>query len=248
MGAKCSLVFAFAVVACGENDSELAGKVVFQTRDAVQDGTIRFPHTGISSQVAYRSISVITTGPSLVYGPEDVTYTIEGPDAAEFQHVPGFSWCSFDEAGPQGNASTCQVVLSFRPTTRGAKQAALRVTTPFTDLNTGAMVTRDQTFPIEATAISAPTILFANSTSLYVPADSQIKITNAGTFAVALGGVSVESEVIGSFALQGSDCIDPLAPGASCTATLYPRFGPEYAAGSFKTFSGLTVPLETGSP
>jgi hypothetical protein len=232
----------------GASEHGLAGNVTFRTCEVVQEDTIRFPVTGIEVQSAYRAISIDTKGPSLVFGPEDVTYTIEGPDAAEFEHVPNFSWCSFADPGPEGNASSCAVVLAFRPTTRGQKHATLRVSTPFTDPMTGTMVMYDDTFPIEAIAVSAPTVLYASSTRLYVAADPHITLTNGAAFPLSIGGTGIQDGWDRGFALQGSDCPEPLEPGASCIVSFWPQLGTQCATGTFATGSGLILPLETGAP
>lgn len=181
------------------------------------NGEIGFVATAAGVQNVYTPVAITNTGGTAIYVAENVTWTFEGPDAAELElgdmettDPSGIGACYFhypNGGSPLQPGQSCLLGLRFRPTSAGAKQATLRA-------SGGGL---DQTFPIVATAVAAPASVYASTPELYVtpmtPSRSlAFDITNPSAASVALG-----SPVPSPGFSWVWNCPATLAAGAHCT-------------------------------
>ena len=216
-------------------------------------GEIVFPDTAAGAQTAFRPIDVINEGPQII-GRENIQWTFEGGDAADFSVSSGFQQedlesCFLHEMDTVifTPGSFCRLDLLFHPTTAGPKQAMLHVMY-------GGPVGLDQTFMVRGNAVAAPAGVYASSPDLYVRPMTitnaqSLMIVNAGTSSVDLGQPVITGPfgLYGLFPSSGWNCPSPLTPGGACQAGEF-SFSNATASGcpmgTFTTSTGaLTVPL-----
>jgi hypothetical protein len=211
------------------------------------DGALEFPDTAVAVQTSYRPIDVVNTGIELL-GRENIRWTIEGVDAANFSVSSGFETdegesCSFlTNAMPFQPGDSCRLDVTFQPQTPGPKQATLHAT--FLDQ-------LDQTFVVRGNAVAVPAGIYTSPPDLYIKPPSAssvpfgITIVNNSAASVDFG----DPVVMGPFALAPAmpwNCPSPLTAGSTCS-TAQITFAATTGGcpmGSLTTSTGaFTVPL-----
>jgi hypothetical protein len=189
------------------------------------DGAVAFPDTVVNLQTPLRPIDLVNVLRDLDPA-ESFMFSIEGPDAAEFTVTTDYStdpvdmeMCGHHQGlgpSPFVVGASCRVDLYFKPTTLGAKQAALHVHS----LATSHATTLDQTLALRGTAVDAPTGLVASMPDIYVrpvaPGGSEsVTLTNRNAASIAVGDPVFST----GFGIAGAPMFCPatLAAGATCT-------------------------------
>jgi hypothetical protein len=221
------------------------------------DGGVAFLDTAAGAQTSLRMFAAINEGPVNIIGRERIMWSIEGPDAAEFEIAPltrlDPADCRYrftiEESLRVGQE--CLLPVVFRPTTVGPKQATLHVQADSLHASevggaSGALVVVDQVFPITATAVAAQARLYASSPELYVDPPSEanlpmFQIINGGTTSVDLGAPVVTAP----FRFGTWNCPSALMPGGSCMVSVgIAQITVGCPAGQLTTTtSALTLPL-----
>ncbi len=220
-------------------------------------GSITFPDTVAGAQTSFRPLLATNEGPLDLRERDRIQWTIEGPDAAEFEIDPRSLYfpgsfadhrnCEFRVPIHHDDlliGQECRVPVMFRPATAGPKQATLRARADGVGFNVPARV--DQTFSLAGTAVAAPAGLHAATPDLYIDpvtgGDARIfRIVNGGTTAVDLG----DPVVTAPFKLGPSFWRSALAPGEG--SDVYLGTEPDQSGcqtGSLTTTtSAISVPL-----
>jgi hypothetical protein len=143
-----------------------------------------------------------------------------------------------------GAGASCQVNITFSPTTTGARTAALT----FTDNATGS----PQNVPLSGTGFTPTQTLSFNPTSLTfaqqntgtTSAAQGVMITDTGNTAVTISSIALTGANPGDYAISGNTCPASLGAGASCQVNI--TFSP--TATGARTAAITFTDSATGSP
>lgn len=169
-----------------------------------------FGNQPLSTSTDLQSVSLTNTSP----GPLHIDgIAMDGSNPGDF--VPGTTTCgSYLKAG-----GTCVTTVAFKPTATGPRSAAMR----FYD-NAG---NSPQTVPLTGTGVQpAPSVKLDHSNLSFgtqqvgTSSSSQsVTLTNSGTAALSIIGVSLQGTNAGDFS-QTTTCSGAIAPGGHCITTL----------------------------
>lgn len=233
-GSSCQISYQFAPTSAGAFQAEVKIQYHFQGSQQEQEQVIPLSGVGLPAApiasvapttLDFGTVSVGATGQTQVVtlsntGSAALTVTtisITGANAAEFTLVAsGNTPCPTSSGGvPIGGSCTTDV--SFAPKTPGTKSATLS----FADNAAGTPQTVALSGTAQTTAIQiAPTSLAFSGQSIGTKSAPQpITITNAGTSALAINGVTIFGSNPGDFA-QSNNCPPSLGANAACTVNV----------------------------
>ncbi|HTS11879.1 MAG TPA: choice-of-anchor D domain-containing protein [Candidatus Limnocylindrales bacterium] len=181
---------------------------------SIQPSTLTFGTVSDGATGSTQVVTLTNTGSAAL---NLTSIRITGTNVADFGILTtGSSPCPASSGSLAINAS-CTVGVQFAPQSSGAKSAALS----FTDNATGS----PQSVPLAGTGqssaiqIAPGSLTFAGQSIGTKSAAQQITITNSGTSALAVNGISVAGSNSGDFA-ELNNCPPSLGAGANCTVNV----------------------------
>ncbi|HXQ25564.1 MAG TPA: choice-of-anchor D domain-containing protein [Candidatus Acidoferrales bacterium] len=183
-------------------------------------------------------------------GPQSVTLTnagsaainitgisIAGSNPAEFAFAPAGTTCPAG-GGTLSIGANCTVAVQFSPASGGRKTASIN----FADNAAGS----PQQVALSGTATAPPSLqvspaslAFASQSEGTVGASQTVTISNTGTSAAGISGITVTGATASDFA-PGTPCAPSLATGKSCQMTV--SFSPAVSAPPGSRSATLNIP------
>lgn len=214
-----------------------------------------FPNIAVGATSALEFNLTNNSAALTTIGP--LTVTVTGPNAAEFQKTidrcTGTSPAATAQCQAGAGPGNEDIVITFAPTSAGAKTATLTISGVVNPGGVASGVTETLTVNLVGNASSvvnitaAPTSLsFAATPAGGQSATQVVTITNptgAPTTALAPAGV-LSGTGQGDYAITGSTCLTTLGAGQTCTLTI--RFNPAIAVTGTRTAT-LTINAGAGS-
>ncbi|HEY5934381.1 MAG TPA: hypothetical protein VIU61_07100 [Kofleriaceae bacterium] len=216
---------------------------------------VSFPDTAVDVQSSLHRLWVRNDGPLAIATRENLAWSIEGPDAADFGFASsagtgaGFhpADCASHRFGGNGLGvgQSCFNAFSFRPTSPGIKHATLRV-----QGGTWSNPDIDETFPLVGTAVAAPAALYTSSPDVLVDyyaiaywLPNVLLIVNGGTTTVDFGSPVAPPP----FTVESTNCPTTLSPGAACNVSvgIMAAYGGCPTAALTTTTGALSIPLRS---
>jgi hypothetical protein len=112
-----------------------------------------------------------------------------------------------------GVGASCSIGVVFKATTAGAKTASLNVTAGGAAAQSVALT---GTGAVPVYGVSPSSLAFGSEQTTVASAPQTVTVTNSGTVALPLAGISLTGTNANQFT-QSSNCAAPLAAGASCS-------------------------------
>ena len=224
-GLLCALSL---LAACGGGGGGGSGSEVLAPAASVSSTALSYGSERTGSNSAKQSVAVTNTGnaPLSLSG-----IGLTGPDAAMFALT---TTCGASLAP----TATCTATVTFSPTSTGAKSAAIGMQTNASS-NPNIALTGTGTTPIAA--ISVFSVAFSSQLAGTTSALQTFNLSNTGTAAMAVTGLSLTGADATVFTLQNG-CGASLAPAATCAVTV--AFAPTSAG--VKT-AAITVQTDAAS-
>jgi hypothetical protein len=182
---------------------------------SVAPTTLNFGTISVGATAQTQVVTLTNTGSAAL----DVTsISITETNGADFSLIAsGTAPCPTSSGGVPVGAS-CTMGVSFAPQTPGTKSATLS----FADNAAGSPQTVALSGTAQTTAIQiAPmSLAFSNQSVGTNSAPQQITITNAGSSALAINGVTITGSDPGDFPNPKSNCPPSLGANANCTVNV----------------------------
>jgi hypothetical protein len=249
-GSNCTVALSFAPSAASTRTAALSiahnaaaspttvalsgtGTAVPQAVIALNKNSLTFTSQALTTTSATQTVTLSNTGTA----PLTLrALTLSGSNAADFK-LGGT--CAL--GGAVAAAGSCSLQISFAPTAIGTRMASLAVVSDASNGTATINLTGTGTaVPASAVTLSPLAVDFGNVTVGSPVATRAVTLTNSGTAALSLGGISAS----GSGFAATSTCGTSLATGASCNVTV--SFLPASAA----TYTGelMVSSNAAGSP
>lgn len=233
-GSSCQISYQFAPTSAGAFQAEVEIQYHFEGLSKEQQQVIPLSGVGLPSApiasvapttLNFGTVSVGATAQTQVVTLTNTgsaalnvtTISITGTNASEFGLVAsGATPCPTSSGGvPVGGS--CTMGVSFAPKTPGTKSATLN----FADNAAGSpqMVALSATAQTTAIQIAPMSLTFIGQSIGTKSAPQPITITNAGTSALAINGVTITGSNPGDFA-QSNNCPPSLGANATCTVNV----------------------------
>jgi YVTN family beta-propeller protein/probable HAF family extracellular repeat protein len=218
IGASCTIEVVFRPTSVGEKLASVrvnAGGGAGVRTIAVSGTGIAPAYTMTPASLSYGSQAVsvassaqvitLTNTGSLALPITNIART--GTNANQFAH-------SHDCGTSVAIGAACTISVTFRPTTAGAKVAAIRV-------NGGAgagvqSVPLDGTGVVPSFSIGPTTLAFGTQLRNTSSAPQSVTVTNTGSVQLPITSITLTGTNPGQF-LRTSNCVSPIAVGGSCT-------------------------------
>lgn len=177
---------------------------------SLSPSSLTFAATTVNSSPATQTVTLTNTGTaSLSLSGVSIT----GTNASSFAQT---TTCGANLAA----GASCGITVTFKPTAAGSLTAAVRVAdnasnSPQTVALTGSGLAAN----MPLAGLSATSLVFASTTVNSTAAPQAITLTNSGTAALSLTGVSITGVNASSFS-QSNTCSSSLAINASCKVTV----------------------------
>ena len=241
-GASCTVNVTFAPTAVGPVNGNLT------VSSNATNPTLTVPLSGTGTSAGTATLAANPT--SVAFGDQTVgttstvravSITNSGTVAASISGVSAPS--QFAQTNTCGSSlaagASCTVNVTFTPTSTGAKSGNLTVTSNASNPTLTVALTGTGTTAGTATLAANPTsVAFGDQAVGSTSAVRAVSITNSGTVAASISGVSAPSQ----FA-QTNTCGSSLAAGASCTVNV--TFSPTSAGAKS---GNLTVTSNASNP
>jgi hypothetical protein len=181
---------------------------------SVTPTTLNFGTVSVGATGQTQVVTLSNTGSAAL---NVTTIGITGTNAAEFSLVASGNTPCPTSSGSVSIGGSCTIGVGFAPKTPGTKSATLT----FADNAAGTPQTVALSGTAQTTAIQiSPTSLAFNGQSVGTKSAPQpITITNAGTSALAINGVTISGSNLGDFA-QSNNCPPSLGANATCTVNV----------------------------
>jgi hypothetical protein len=251
VGASCTFTFTFTPLTTGAQ----TGSIVFTDNASGSPQTVPFTGTGTAAPAPQAVLTPTSlTFPSTTVGStaSAQTLTLSNPGNATLNIssivLAGANPSDFTQTNTCGTAlaasSSCTISVTFTPASASAFGATVLISdNASTSQQSAALTGTGAPVPVPQ-AVLNPTSLTFPSTTVGSSATTQpVTLSNPGTAALAITGISMTGANATSFA-ETNTCGTSLAAGASCTVTV--SFTPT-AAGSL-TASLSVADNATGSP
>jgi trimeric autotransporter adhesin len=219
---SCTLVLRLTPVGTGLREANLS--ISHTAPDSPATITLRGTATAAAQARIETSALSLPFGEAQVgsSGVRELTVRNAGDAAMTFASfgVTGVAAADYARAGtcavttPLAVGATCTVSITFRPSTTGARDAALVLNTnasngSVTVVLSGAGVA----LPVPQVSLSPTSVDFGSQTVGGVYGARSVRISNSGTANLTVTSISVTGS---EFAAQPSGCDAPLPPGGSC--------------------------------
>lgn len=240
-GANCTISVAFTPISTGVR----AGTVVVTDNASNSPQTVTMSGTGATPTVTFAPTSLTFANQSVNTTSAAKTIKLTNNTGAKLTITRIAASANFSQTNTCGtggaNGGSCVITVTFTPTAAGVLTGTISVT--------DNVSTSPQTVPLTGTGVAAsvgfsPTSLtFANQTVGTSSAASTVILTNSGSAALTITGVSVTGANNGDFT-QTSTCSGSIAAGASCSINV--TFAP--TATGTRTANVTVNDSATGSP
>ena len=170
--------------------------------------SLAFPSTVVGVASAVKTVTLSDTGKSAL---SLTGFSFTGTNASSFSQT---NTCPTSLAA----AASCTISITFKPTLAGSLAASLSIADNAYDSPQTVAVTGTATASAPSAAFSATSIAFG-STVVGATNTATVKLSNAGTAALALTSISITGTNATSFS-ETNACGTSLAAGGSCVVTV----------------------------
>jgi sugar lactone lactonase YvrE len=221
-GASCSITVTFTPTAAGSETGTLT--LTDNASNSPQRVSLR--GTGTAVSLSAKSLSFPTRAIGTTSPAKTVTLTNKGSGALSISGISivGANSSDFAQSNTCGTSlaggASCGISVSFSPKGAGARTASLR----FSDSDPTSPQTVSLSGTGTAVSLSPTSLSFAARAVGTTSAAKVVTLTNKGSSALSITGISITGTNSGDFT-KSSTCGTSLAGGASCT--LSGRFSPK---------------------
>jgi hypothetical protein len=236
----CTLGLTFSPTASGARTG------VLTVTDTAGAQTLALEGTGQTAASVALTPGTLTFGATNIgarSGAETATATNSGDESAQIVQVTAsgdFQAVSSCGASVAGH-SACTIAVTFVPTQAGARTGTLTVVTPFETLTSGLTGTGVGT---AALVLNPGSLAFGTEDLQQRSAPETITVTNAGTAAVTVTGVTTTDVTPGTNDYAATSNCGVLAAGANCTVSV--TFTPSVAGPDAGTLTVAASGLGNG--
>lgn len=197
----------------GTVSATLSGSATAPVTITVTPASIDFGSIQVGTTSAYRVITLQnqSSSPTGV-----ITAAITGTNAADFGILSGTGVCVGMSLLP---GQTCVLPVVFMPSLGGARSATVQMST--TGWAGSAALYGNGLTGAPALSITPPVWDFGSIAVGSQSASKTFTVTNTGTASTGAIVPAMTGTDVSSFVVVGSTCGAPLAPGATCTGTVY---------------------------
>ena len=190
----------------------------------ITPGSLMFPSTAVGSSAATQTITLTNNTTAAVTF--TATTTITGAGASSFSRM------NTNCASPLAAGASCMNVITFKPQSAGT----LTATVSYYDSASSAAQTVALSGTGAGLTITPGTLSFASTTVGTSAATQTITLTNNTSAAVTFTGTTtITGAGASSFSRMNTNCVSPLAAGASCMNVI--TFTPQSAGALAATVS-----------
>ena len=175
---------------------------------ALSPTSVAFPSTVVGSASAVKTVTLSNTGKSAL---SLTGFSFAGTNATSFSQTNN---CATSLAA----AASCTISITFKPASAGSLAASLSIADNAYDSPQAVAVTGTATAPAPSAAFSATSIAYG-ATAVGATNTATVKLSNAGTAALALTSISITGTNATSFS-ETNACGTSLAAGGSCVVTV----------------------------
>lgn len=170
---------------------------------------LSFPSTNQGSSSAPQTLTVISSGNSPLH---ISSVSLAGANPSDFSSTNN---CT----APLTPSSNCAISVTFNPTAPGQRVADLMIADDASGSPQTVVLSGVGIAVVPALTFSPPAPSFPATTQGTSSAPQAISVINSGNAPLQISSVSLDGSSASAFSLS-SNCAGPLAPAASCTASL----------------------------